>query len=467
MRNGRALLLALIALLIELAKAPLIKQWQLEETATAPVLAVCQVDGVANDGLVPAGVLKWQIPTDYAFAELRVLRSFRQTGNISPRQGDRIRLQFYTYHERNAMRTGSPIFPWFKKGDILVVPLQQNSTPSLSTWRLTADEGMSITVPTIRQPWRSEARPQSSMEFLFHELAGSLAYGSPDDAFRTASYLESQSSPILKSQLMPLLEAAVASDEDRWIEIASSLLSSLGIPRPSVADFRSGKWRTGSRSLDGIDALIAAVLEKLPRSARTEEQLIYRLIDDAAVHYWGSAMSLIEFANQGALIEHLKRALSRRKPGTVYIAWTLVNSGQKAFLQEALAYAIQLIEQPGEGANDMQAACPLVRDYGTDAQFHRLLAAIRRYQHEDLQQYQTLFGYTLYSGKTPREQEIAGVLLEDKRPFGNEIRYCDLGLAEMNRMTGLQFGTVTGSIEARDQGVSRALAWLRSKEIQR
>jgi hypothetical protein len=58
MRNGRAWLLGLIAVLIEPAKAPLIKQWQLEETATAPVLAVCQVDEVAKGGLVPAGVLK-------------------------------------------------------------------------------------------------------------------------------------------------------------------------------------------------------------------------------------------------------------------------------------------------------------------------------------------------------------------------------------------------------------------------
>ncbi len=58
------------------------------------------------------------------------------------------------------------------------------------------------------------------------------------------------------------------------------------------------------------------------------------------------------------------------------------------------------------------------------------------------------------------------MLLEDKRPFASELRYCDIGLAEMNRITGLQFGTVTGSIEARDKGVSRALAWLRSKEIQ-
>jgi hypothetical protein len=467
MRNGRAWLLALIALLIEPAKAPLIKQWQLEETATAPVLAVCQVDEVAKDGRVPAGVLKWLVPTVYAFAELKVLRSFRQADNITPKQGDRIRLQFYTYSEKTALVTGSPIWPWFKKGDIVVVPLQRNPTPSRLPWRLTADEGMSITVPAIRQPWRSDEGPQTPIDFLFSELASSLAYGFPDEVFRAASYLESQRTPRLKSELMPLLEVAVASHEDRWIEIATSLLSSLGIPRPSVADFRSGKWTVGSRSVAGIDALIAAILEKLPRSARTEKQLIYRLIDDAGVHSWGSAMSLTEFANHRALVEHLKRALSQRKPGTVYVAWTLVNNGQKAFLPEALVYGLQLIEQPGEGTTEMQAACPLVRDYGTDAQFHRLVAAIRRYQHEDLQRYQVLFGYSLYSGKSPREQDIAAVLLEDKRPFTSELRYCDLGLAEMNRITGLQFGTVTGSVEARDQGVSRALAWLQSKEIQR
>jgi hypothetical protein len=389
------------------------------------------VDEVTKGDLVPAGVLKSQVPTDYAFTELEVLRAFRQADNISPKQGDRIRLQYYSYHDKNAAVTGSPVWPWFKKGDIVVVPLQRNPTASRSPWRLTADEGMSITVPAIRQPWRSDEGPQTPIDFLFRELASSLAYGSPDEAFRAASYLESQYSPILKSELMPLLEAAVASHEDRWIEIATSLLSSLGIPRPSVADFRSGMWRTGSRSVDGVDALIAAVLEKLPRSARTEEELIYRLIDDSGVHSWGSAMSLIEFANHRALVEHLKRALSQRKPGTVYVAWTLVNKGQKGFLQEALAYAMQLIEQPGEGATEMQAVCPLVRDYGTDTQFHRLVAAIRKYQYADLKRYQILFGYSLYSGKNPREQQIAGVLLEDKRPFASELRYCDLGLAEM------------------------------------
>jgi hypothetical protein len=34
--------------------------------------------------------LKWQVPTDYAFTELDVLRVFRQANNISPKQGDRM-----------------------------------------------------------------------------------------------------------------------------------------------------------------------------------------------------------------------------------------------------------------------------------------------------------------------------------------------------------------------------------------
>src|SRR2546427_3115631 len=51
--------------------------------------------------LFPYTTLFRSVPTDYAFTELEVLRVFRQADNISPKQGDRIRLQFYTRSEEH------------------------------------------------------------------------------------------------------------------------------------------------------------------------------------------------------------------------------------------------------------------------------------------------------------------------------------------------------------------------------
>jgi hypothetical protein len=75
--------------------------------------------------------------------------------------------------------------------------------------------------------------------------------------FTEVSYVSGQKT--IASELMQLLEPKLWADEDRCALIAASLLSSLGVPRPTVAELRSGK----NTVADFSGSFITALLQRL------------------------------------------------------------------------------------------------------------------------------------------------------------------------------------------------------------
>lgn len=445
---------ALLPLLAATAHAGFVKTWSISELEQAPVLAVCSVEDVAKLEPVAAGTVRWSGSYRWHEATLRVER-VHSTLPHAPAHGDRITVPYVGFGDAAGGITGSPIWPMFQKGQRALFPLSPSKERS-DRWSLIADEGTNITVPAIEKEWRRGDAPTKPREFIVTELINTLANGSPAEQYSASIYLrESFDFP---PQTQRLLGAALGDHEERWLAVAASLVCSLGIPRPSVAEIMSGA--TEKNPIHGpILVLLAHALEK---SGKREfpDRLIIKLVDDAHAHAWGSATTLVQFKDSPVLIARLRDALSRNQQGAVTIAWTLVRSEQRSVLPQALPAALNLVTNPGPvNMSELQAASALIRDFGDDTQFGALVATLRRLKATDFEQYRKLFGSAAHS-QNMREIELAAVLIDDTREGFPPMRFCDVAAGILQRLSGRDFGVVQKMTRSDwDRAVSRARDW--------
>jgi hypothetical protein len=268
----------------------------------------------------------------------------------------------------------------------------------------------------------------------------------------------------LAGDLMPLLESAIGDDRQRWAEIAAALHAAQGIPGASVADLFANKPAAlgPAGHFRGNLPLLQAALRKLQPSPATDELLIRQWIANAPLNSWGSANSLVEYADHPLTTAGVRQALRNDVRGSSYIAMALVNRGNKAILPDAVARAFRVVDDPGNFGPDLQGAAALLRDYGSDQDLARLAGIVRKYQTRNAKYYEILWQYATQS-ENPRELRVLAVVLADRRIAWGRVRYCDLALGEFDRLTKQQFDIEHASIPERDAAVSRALAWIKTR----
>ncbi|PYT22457.1 MAG: hypothetical protein DMG57_35210 [Acidobacteria bacterium] len=408
----------------------------MKETATAPVIVVGRVLAVQKKERVPDGSLPWkatdgpwrerlwrQKPLFDRFlvsndlhpgswrgetlamtAEIQVLRSC--TGSGEPIAVNRLQMHFLAYGPSVTRTVNSypPPLPHLETGQVLIFPFQENKNSASDLWQLTADSGADLTIPARAETTDSGPAPATARAFLVHEIANSLSQGTPREVSAVAGYLAGQYED-LTGELMPLLEHAIGDERPQWAEVATNLLAAQGIPRPGVADLLSAKaeprdW-PGRQSL----FLAQAALQKLKASPETDTLLIKTWIAEAPLHAWGSANSLLEYADNPVTTETLRQALQNDVAGSSYIAWTLANTGHRATLSEALARALKVADRPDTDLTDLQGAAALLRDHGSDQQLKQLAGLVRKYQTADRNFYHVLWQYATESG-SPREARV-------------------------------------------------------------
>lgn len=451
-RHGVA---ALVFVFASTAHAGLVKSWSINELGQAPVLAVCTVEDIVQRELVAEGTVKLAGSYRWHEATLRVERVHSKLA-LAPVGGDRITVRYIGYGDTVGGISGFPIWPTFEKSQRAVFPLSP-SKERTDRWVLFAVEGMNVTVPATGKEWRSGDGPATPHEFILVELINALANGSSAEQFALSNYLGGLSA--VPTEAHRLLDAAIGNDEERWLAVAASLVSSLGVPRPRLADIMSGAVEKDSFR----DTILPVLAHALQKGAKREfpDRLIAKLVDDAPVHAWGSATTLIEFKDSPVLIDRLGDALSRNLEGAVTIAWSLVRNGQRSLLRQALAAAQKLVMNPGQvNKSELQAASGLVRDYGDDAQFGALVATLRRLKTADVEQYRKLFGSAAHS-ENKREIELAAVLIDDMREGFPPMRYCDVAASALQRLSSQDFGI--GQKMTRpdwDRSADRARDWL-------
>jgi hypothetical protein len=460
----RLLVLPLLVSMPFCVEAGFIKFWQIEETASAPVLVVGRILDVRKGALVPEGTLPWKAETLAMTADIQVLRSRSRSGE--PLTIDRmIQVHYLAYGPSVMLFVNGypPPLPQFEPGQVRILPLQENKNPASEPWQLTADSGLNLIIPARAEIAESGLEPASARAFLDREIANALSMGTPAEVSAIAGYFGSPFADAdLSLELMPLLETAIGDDRGRWVEVAANLLAGQGIPRPSAAELLAAKAEP--KSLPGRQGLFLAqaALQKLGASPETDDLLIRRWVGEAPLHAWGSANSLLEFGDNPLTTDLLRQALRNDLTGSSYIAWTLVRNGNQATLPEALTRALRVVDHPDSDSSDLQGAAALLRDYGNDAELKQLASLVRKYQIRDEKFYGSLWQYATEAGN-PREARVLGVVLLDRRVSFGETRYCDFALGVLERAVKQNFGSGGKTAKERDDAVARALAWLKSQ----
>lgn len=440
------------------AEARPVHPWQLDELAAAPVLVVGQVLAVQKGEPIHDTSFWWSSGSWAMTADVRVLRSYMASGKRLP--FDRIKLRFVACCTKGF--TDGPFLPQIEPGQVQALALRENKDPASQPWQLIPDEGTGLTIPAREEMAFSEP-PATARAFLLREIANTLSRGTPKELTAVGVYLRDQ---ILNmtADVMPFLGPAIGDDRQRWAEIATCILATTGIPRPSVAELLSGetapeKWRWQKSLL-----IAQAALRKLGASGETDNLLIKTLIADAPLHEWGSATVLLEYADNPVTTETLRRALRDDLNGSSYIAWTFAHIGHQAVLNEALVRALKVADRPSGDLTDLQGAAMLLRDFGSDQQLDQLAGLVRKYQTQDREFYSPLWQWSTESDN-PRAARVLAVVLRDRNPISKEMRVCDFAVGVLERATGQHFGAGGKILAERDAAVSRALAWIKGQGI--
>ena len=392
-----------------------------EELAKAPVIATCIVQETNRDPTPPSSGNR----VSSAHATLLVLRTFPEL-IVGARAGERIQLDYEALPKGDLGMDG-PDVPNLSRGVTLVFPLKMNPKPSSGAWRLIVDEGGALVIPAIpRKPPFSHS-PRNGREFLLHEIASVLISGTRTEVFAEVSYVSGQKT--IASELMELLEPKLGAGEDRWALIGASLLSSLGVPRPTVAELRFGK----NTVADFSGSFITALLQRLGDSAKARELLIHELLIVSDIAAWGAGITLREFAQDSSLIRELRAMLVLRRAGSLSVARDILSAGQKEIFGDAAALALYYISTPGTSPSELQPACWVIRDFGTDEQFSRFISEIRKSQYRDRHHYDELWRNTIWCD-SKRERAILEILLADHRMFTANQRYSDIARYELARI---------------------------------
>jgi hypothetical protein len=360
-----------------------------------------------------------------AHARLRILRSFPLSAFAA---GDRILLDYEALPEGDSGISG-PDVPQLKPGYTLAFPLKLNPRPSSTPWRLIADEGQALVIPAIAGEPPFAASPQDGRGFLAHEIASALVAGTRQELFSEASYTSNQNA--ISPDLMTRLESQLVPDDDRWSLIAAAFLSAQPIPRPTVADLRAGKVAGFGDRYSG--SLIGAVLQKLGPSQKAKETLIHQLLAYSDLASWGVGMTVPEFAQEPVLLRELHAMLKASRPGALLVARNVLNAGQKDILADAITLSFHYVSTTGAEPSELQPACSLIRDFGTDEQFGRFLGQIRDSQYRHRRRYDELWRNTIWSDND-RERAVLEILLKDDRIYQPNMRYSDVARGELTRL---------------------------------
>jgi hypothetical protein len=395
--------------------------WTFERLAQAPVIVTCLVEETIRDSSPPVVGQRIVI----AHARLLVLRSLPHSP-VQP--GDQINLDYEALPER-AGRSGGTDVPDLKAGVVFALPLRLNPRPSTGAWRLMADEGGSLVIPAIRREPPFAQQATDGREFLLREIASVLISGMRAEVLREVGYVDGQKT--IAPGLMSLLVSTASVDEDRWALLAALLLGSFGVPRPTVAAFRSGKDTAGGDYFSG--SLITLILQRLGDSAEAKERLIHQLLINSDIESWGVGVTLREFAQEPSLIRELHAMLKSASPGALDVARDILGAGQKEVLGDAIALAFNYLSAPVSDPSDLRTACWVIRDFGADEQFSRLVAAVRRSQYEDRHRYDLLWSSTIWSDNA-RERKVLDLMLDDQRVDESNQKYSDIARGELTRI---------------------------------
>jgi hypothetical protein len=416
-------LFCLCTVVIPISRPYPMSVWALEDLAQSPVLVTVKIEK-ASPSSSPVQSDRRTIP---ARATLLVLRCFPP---LVVRPGERIDLTYESLAGGHSGMNG-PAVPNLRAGSIVILPLKSNPRLTIDTWRLVADEGGGLVVPAIERYPAFFSHPTRGREYLLQEIASALANGTREEVTAESRYFTFQKTNGYGADLMALVSEKVDGDVDRLALIAAAIVSSLGTPRPTIGEFRARKYASDGAHWAG--SLAEAAIQRLGKSTASEEKLIRQLLDISDLDEWGAGVTLAEFAQQPNLVVELRTMLKSRRPGSLYVAYGILKAGQRRILPDAISAAFDYLDRPRKDHSETQAACWVVRDFGSDEQFRHFVRVLRKYQFQDQAHYDELWRDTVWSDND-RERVVLEILLADERVDASGQRYSDIARSELDRL---------------------------------
>lgn len=326
-----------------------------------------------------------------------------------------------------------PDLPLIAQDAVLILPLKLNPDPRHLPWRLTVDRGIGLVIPAITETPDSPTPPRNGQDFVLDEIASALSRGTTRQVLSEASYLSMQTTQPFSPQLTQLLRSDIGNDDDRWALMAASLLSSVGVPRPTVAEFR-----TLSIAVPGTQntwSIFALVLQHLGESSQAKNRLIHQTLLISDINSWGAAVTLREFAQDPILFRELTAMLKEERPGSLFVAHEMIAAGQKSLSGTATTISLRYIKKDATEWTELHPACSTLRDFGSDEQFGQLVTEIKKNQYRNTPRYDVLWRATIWP-ESPRGANVLQILLHDDRMYQG-MRYSDLAHNELERFAKL------------------------------
>ncbi len=421
----------------------------------AEVIVVGEVVEVTEAGRIPAEQTQWNAALLDMRAQVRVLRVYPHTEETKPAGGDLITVPYLAIDWENTRGLiNGPFFTEFRAGDVYAFPLRRANGQPEAGWKLIAEEDNGLLVPCAKEA--IEAPRDTGVEFLQAELAAAFAQGRYSDVYKAGKYLHELGSGYRTWPLYILIARHVGNDEARWLDIAVATCCAMPMPRPTIEQLRQGQ---GLRRPQGI--LASRVLRRVS-DHNLDDRIIATAIEHAAVHQWGTGVLLSQnYRRHPTAVRLLTEALQARRPEAVYVAQSIIKEADHPLVPPAVRAAIRVLRaEEAVEFNNLRAACELIRDYGDEGDFDILLEEIEAAQTTDRDRYKRLWQSCAYV-KNQRLIRIIRLVIEDRHPFSEKLRFCDLAGFELQRVTDVDFGLSSGqSAEEHEQALARARAWL-------
>jgi hypothetical protein len=439
----------------------LTKHWDLKIIADeAQALVAGEVLEVKNISQSPKEQAESGTAPIRKTAKIRVLRLWPKPDVTKLTEGQDVDIEFYAEDPERPLMVDGYAFPEIFIGDTTVFPLRKVEQGGEIRWEILADEGWGLLIPCAKAS-PSSTDDKSAFHFLHAELAGALARGTYHDVYRAAQYLTLMGSPDADSlaELEHLVEDTIGDSQERWFDIAVACYCTGSWPIPKILEIGDSPARVRGNFSFTIRALRRVDTEQLV------DRFLARAIEHLKEHANGTAGAILTNGSRNPVaVRLLNECLLEDRPEALYAAYIIVRDKEHPILATALAAAVKMLLQPykKEDFIYLNAACGLIRSYGSEDDFKRLLDEIARTKRADREKFFYLWQACAYALGERQIPIIRLYIDEEESPFKWKTRFCDTATVELQRVTGQDFGMSGYDLDKteRDKAVAKARAWL-------
>ncbi|MHB0999858.1 MAG: hypothetical protein ACYC27_11495 [Armatimonadota bacterium] len=402
----------------------------------------------------------WKLPLIKKHAVLDVYRAYPSKQDVQSIENNKVTIDFLAIDFSIIPGViNGPMFPQLVVGNVYAFPMIK-SPGDLNKIVLLSDEDLGYLIPGVKEQI-PDAVVGNAFDFICSEIAGTLAYGSYEDIYKTGRYFAFEDIP---EQVSVLVEKNVH-DKDQWFDIAVATYCSLSIPRLRINELDSWNGRKKSQ----VDLVRIALDHASPQNL--EEQFVSSVIQHASDLLWASSTALnLNDQYIETTKKHLLDELNSDKPAVMTLKLSAdvikhyIKDNNHPFIDIAVKVSRKLLAtKKNASREDTSAASEIITIYGSDDDFMFLTDEIKKAAKSSKDSFDKLWRGTNYRKGILRNRKIilCNALIDNKSDYSSDLRFCDLAVSHLQHETGEKFGfDLKQSKSERNKAVAKAKQWL-------